>query len=320
MKNEDEPLGSNIDVPADVAMDAYFREIDHVNEPVTAPEPGVVVAPPPVSQIPPEVEQELTDLRRVSRAVGIIKDPEFISYYVQPVQSEYVSAVGEMAQYFSADPERVKSDFTDPLLTQWNPQQLTMDWVESQISLMEKASDVTKERVRRKWQHIFEGQKAQEQRAQELASAETYDAIQQERRQRQVSDAVRAEINNALEESEFQYWAALRKRVAEGESEAQIEMQGVDDADFGLPAMIDVLLQKGVPPGTAVRRALRQLAKRKGDAQKELRQEAQSKPTKFQPSESKHGLRRDVEAAFAEWDPQETKSKGTWSWAHQRYE
>jgi hypothetical protein len=217
--------------------------------------------------------------------------------------------VREMSLYFDAPPEQIKSQFTDPLLTQFTPDQLTDQWFEEQADLMTKASPITRRKIEAKWLAMREAQERQSKKEAELAG--NYDAEQQQRATQAWQAAIMSEARTQLDdESEFRALKDIRDRANKGDAKANAQFNDLEQNVFR-PAMIKIMTDHpSTPPGQATRKALRQVKEHlQGRGHRPMASSA-SQPSASKPSSSASPHKplpqnavKSLEAAFDRWTP-----------------
>jgi hypothetical protein len=243
-------------------MDAYFKEID---EGGSTPEPAKTSASAKVTNIelvpgpaalPPEILAELEEGRTARRAVGLVRSPEFIREYVKPKDDAYHAVIDDLAQHFGKyDPADVQENFVKPLKSAFTAKALDDQWLDEQLSLTD-LSDIGKAKIRKK----FEDARALEKQYEEAATVEMTRA-QSEYEQKQAVRSYMAELNSALQNGRYKYFADLRQRVQRKEPGAQEEVTAVD-AELQRRVSIDV--SRGIAMGAAIHMALDALNKSEG--------------------------------------------------------
>jgi hypothetical protein len=147
----------------------FCEEIDAQGE--ASPEPAKAPAEPvvakaasveqPATQItlqptpPPPLDPLDQQARQMEVGAYITRHPSYKQERIA-TQRAYEDVVREMSRHFDADPERVKADFTDPLLTSFSPDQLTDEWFQQQVDLMRNASPIIKRKIEAKWLQVQE--------------------------------------------------------------------------------------------------------------------------------------------------------------------
>jgi hypothetical protein len=251
------------------SFDDFCEEIDAQGEaspePVKAPpEPVLAKAAPveqPATQItlqptpPPPLDPLDQQARQMELAAYITRHPTYKQERIA-TQRAMEDVVREMSQYFDSDPNQVKAQFTDPLLTSYTPDQLSDEWFEEQADMMKKASPITRRKIEAKWLAMREAQARQNKKAEELAA--NYDADQQQRANQNWQAAIMAEATNALnDESEFRALKDIRDRANKGDPKANAQFNDLEQ-NFFRPYMVKLLTEHpNTPPGTATRKALR---------------------------------------------------------------
>ena len=262
----EEQLSSAITTPKErdklnASMNAFFKEID---EGKSAPELAKTSASAKVTNIelvpgpaalPPEILAELEEGRTARRAVGLAKSPEFVRDYVKPKDDAYHGFIDEIAQHFKSNPATVEEQFSEPLKTHFTAKALDDQWLEEQLSLTD-LSDIGKAKIRQK----LEEAKAREQQLEEAAKVEMSRA-QSEYEQKLAVRSYMAELNSALRNDRYRYFADLRQRVQRGEAGAQAE---VDAVDAELQRQVSFAVSRGIAMGAAVHAALDALNKSEG--------------------------------------------------------
>lgn len=119
--------------------------------------------------ITPEVQSELENLRTLARSVGVLQSQEFTDTYVKPLDDAYTNVIKEMALYFDAEPDKIKEDFLDPLLTKYKPSQLPPEWWDQQIEAMTKCPRSTKLKIEGKIAGVLNLQEKHDLAAKNLA-------------------------------------------------------------------------------------------------------------------------------------------------------
>jgi hypothetical protein len=192
------------------SFDDFCEEIDAQGE--ASPEPAKAPAEPvvakaasveqPATQItlqptpPPPLDPLDQQARQMEVGAYITRHPSYKQERIA-TQRAYEDVVREMSRHFDADPERVKADFTDPLLTSFSPDQLTDEWFQEQVDLMRNASPIIKRKIEAKWLQVQELQARQNKKAQELAA--NYDTEQQQRSAQNWQAAIMAEARTQLD-------------------------------------------------------------------------------------------------------------------------
>jgi hypothetical protein len=243
-------------------MDAYFKEIDEggstpepAKTPASAKATNIELVPGPAT-LPPDILAELEEGRTARRAVGLVRSPEFIQAYVKPKDEAYHAVIDEMAQHFTkSDPAEVQEKFLQPLKRHFTAKALDDQWLDEQLSLTD-LSDIGKAKIRQK----FENAKALERQYEEAATVEMTRA-QSEYEQKQAVRNYMAELNSALQNGRYKYFADLRQRVQRKEPGAQEEVTAVD-AELQRRVSIDV--SRGIAMGAAIHMALDALNKSEG--------------------------------------------------------
>jgi hypothetical protein len=210
--------------------------------------------------IPQETQEELQNLRILARGVGLLQSEEFTRDFAAPVNAAYVDVIREMSQYFDADPQQVKADFTDPLLEsgQFNPGNIPASWWDEQSALMHKAPPAIKEKIRQKVANVLLLQERHDEAAKTLSTdSNSYAKWQREQQQKQLQEgqrvwqeATRDESEKALAEEAFRDLAEARTRLLAGNDSDKKAFEGaVNDVNKFIS---DVLSG----PRTAIRRGM----------------------------------------------------------------
>ncbi len=80
----------------------------------------------------------------------MLQSQEFSDAYVKPLDDAYQNVIKEMALYFDAEPDKIKEDFLDPLLTKYKPSNLPAEWWDKQMEAMTKCPKSTKLKIEHK--------------------------------------------------------------------------------------------------------------------------------------------------------------------------
>ena len=316
-------------------MDAYFDEIDSAEaapEPaVASPEPATVETEPvkqPVTQIalqpaqpPPDPDPFDQQAHQLEVMSYITRHPDYKRERIA-TQRGYEDCVREMAKYFDSPAERIKADFVDPLLKDFTPDQLTDEWFQQQVDLM-NAPSITKRKIEQKWAEIQSQQARQNKKAQDLAA--NYDSDQQQRANANWQAAIMVEARTQLDdESEFRALKDIRDRANKGDPKASTQFNDLEQNVFR-PYMVKLLTDHpNTPPGTATRKALRHVKEYlQGGGRRQS--SSPSQPTRSSPSSSPpshkplgKNSRASLDEAFARWVPP-AKEDSYWDSATNSY-
>jgi hypothetical protein len=302
------------------SFESFCEELDRgesAPEPAKAPaEPAAVEAAPakqPVTQIalqpaPRPADPDPLDAQARQLEVGayVTRHPDFKQERIA-TQRAYEDVVREMSRHFDADPERVKADFTDPLLTSFTPDQLTDEWFQEQVDLMRNASPIIKRKIEAKWLQVQELQARQNKKAQELAA--NYDTEQQQRSAQNWQAAIMAEARTQLDdESEFRALKDIRDRANKGDPKANAQFTDLEQNVFR-PYMVKLLTEHpSTPPGQATRKALRHVKEHLQSKGRKTMASPVSQPSHSSPNSSSQkplpkNSRASLAEAFDRWTP-----------------
>ncbi len=319
----EDQLSSAITTPRErdklnASMDAFFKEIDESESPPevekTPVQPVQAQTPAPIEQpvrqialqpTPPPPDPLDQQARQMEIGAYITRHPSYKQEKLA-TQAAYEECIQEMSRHYDAPAEKVREEFLDPLLKSFTPDQLTDEWFSQQVELM-NAPSITKRKIEAKWAQVQELQGRQNKKAQELAA--NYDADQQQRAAQNWQAVIMAEATTLLdEESEFRALKDIRDRANKGDPKASAQFNDLEQNVFR-PYMVKLMTElPNTPPGTATRKALKQVTSvLQGKGQKPMASPVSQSSSSPSSSSSQKPLpknsRASLDAAFEKWTP-----------------
>jgi hypothetical protein len=319
------------------SFDAFCEELDAQGEaapePVKAPPGPVAVEAVPVEQAvrqialqpaprPADPDPLDAQARQFEIWASVTRHPDFKRERIA-TQRAYEECVREMSRHYDVPEEEVKAKFTDPLLKDFTPDQLSPEWFQEQVNAM-KAPEVVKRKVEQKWAEMMLQQERQNKTARELV--DRYDADQQQRANQNWQAAIMAEARTQLdEEKEFAALKNIRDRANTGDATASAQFNDLEQNVFR-PYMVKLMTEHpNTPPGQATRKALRHIKEYlQGKGRKQTAspasQPSHSTPSSSPPSHKPLGKnsRASLDEAFARWVPP-AKEDSYWDSATNSY-
>lgn len=149
----------------------------------------------------PEIVAELESLRGLARSVGVLQSEEFTKEYVKPIDDAYIDVIHDMAKWFDAPEEKIKSDFIDPLLNKFRPSSLPPEWWDTQLDLATKAPQSIKAKLQQKVANLLLLQEKHDLRARELSDNKLSYADWQKKSQEEGVRAYEASIRDEVQKA-----------------------------------------------------------------------------------------------------------------------
>lgn len=150
---------------------------------------------------PAEMVAELENLRGLARSVGVLQSEEFTKEYVKPIDDAYIDVIHDMAKWFDAPEEKIKSDFVDPLLNKFRPSSLPPEWWDTQLDLATKAPQSIKAKLQQKVANLLLLQEKHDLRARELSDNKFSYADWQKKSQEEGAKAYEASIRDEVQKA-----------------------------------------------------------------------------------------------------------------------
>jgi hypothetical protein len=333
----EDQLSSAITTPRErdklnASMDAFFKEIDEGESP---PEVEKTPVQPVQAQTPAPIEQPARQIalqptlpppdpldnqaRQMEVGAYITRHPSYKQEKLA-TQAAYLDCIQEMSRFFNAPAEQIKEQFLDPLKNHFTPDQLTAEWFQEQVGLM-NCPEVVKRKIETKWAEVMLLQERQDQKARELAA--NYDADQQQIATQNYTATLRSECENALDDDrEFSDLRKIRDRANAGDQKAKAEFDKLEREVF-VPYLVKLLTDKPTTPvGAAARKALRHVTNHlQSKGKKTMASPASQSSHSPSPSSQKplpKNSRDSLAEAFDQWTPP-AKEDSCWDAATNSY-